>query len=43
MIDDFHIGIDIGSTTVKVIVLDDSKIWYLNHIKGIYQILKIQL
>lgn len=25
MIDDFHIGIDIGSTTVKVIVLDDSK------------------
>lgn len=25
MIDDFNIGIDIGSTTVKVIVLDDSK------------------
>ncbi len=25
MVDDFHIGIDIGSTTVKVIVLNDSK------------------
>ena len=33
-----HVGIDIGSTTVKVIVLDKTKMYYLVIINVIFQI-----
>ena len=36
-----HVGLDVGSTTVKIIVMDKNKIHYTKIIKDIFQILKI--
>lgn len=36
-----HVGLDVGSTTVKIIVMDKNKIQYIKIIKDIFQTQKI--
>lgn len=35
-----HVGLDVGSTTVKIIVMNEQKILYIKIIEGIFQIQK---
>ena len=37
-----HVGLDVGSTTVKIIVMDENQKQYIKIIKGIIQTQKTQ-
>ena len=36
-----HVGLDVGSTTVKIVIMDNNLIQYIQIIEDIFQTLKI--